>query len=302
MDLLDELQTRVVCGDGAMGTMLLAQGVPLARCLEEMCVSDPDRISDIHRQYAEAGAHVIKTNTFGGNAVRLARFGFEERAAEINRVAVELARKATQGREVALAGSVGPLGLTAHEAKARGIDRGECFREQIEALLEGGVDLIFFETFTTWEEMALALGAKREIADVLTICSFTCAMSGRLQCGTTLREAVQSSRFLGAEIVGVNCVNGPEEAVQLLEGLSENYSLAAYPNAGRPMPLNGAWSYPISPDSFAAGTEESVAAGARLVGGCCGTTPAHVKALARAVSDLQESRDRKGKLSGVLVH
>src|SRR6266852_542940 len=145
MDLLAELEERLVCGDGAMGTLLLDRGVPVDRCLEELCISEPDRIRAIHQEYVAAGARVIETNTFGANTVRLARFGLEDRVAEINKGAVRLARKAARGKEVCVAGSVGPLGISAHEAEERGIDRAECFREQIVALIEGEVDIVFLE-------------------------------------------------------------------------------------------------------------------------------------------------------------
>src|SRR5437588_6258060 len=157
MDLLAELGERLVCGDGAMGTLLLDRGVPVDRCLEELCVSDPNRIRAVHEEYVAAGARVIETNTFGANAVRLSRFGFENRVAEINKAAVEIARQAARGKNVCVAGSVGPLGISAHEAEERRIDRAECFREQIAALLEADVDLIFFETFMNFEEIEIAL-------------------------------------------------------------------------------------------------------------------------------------------------
>ncbi len=139
MDLLDELQVRVLCGDGAMGTLLLEAGIPLAHCFEELCVTEPDRIETIHRAYIDAGARVIETNTFGANAVRLERFGLAGRVGEINRVAAEIALKSARGKDVYVGGSVGPLGISGDEAAARGIDRGDCFREQVTALLEGGV-------------------------------------------------------------------------------------------------------------------------------------------------------------------
>src|SRR5687768_9328024 len=175
MDFLEELEARVLCGDGAMGTLLLAAGVPLERCFEELCVSEPDRIRRIHEDYIDAGARVIETNTFGANAVRLERFGWEDRVAEINRVAVEVARRAVRGRSVYVAGSVGPLGISAEEATTRRIDRMQCFREQIAALLEAGVEMIFFETFMDVEEMEIAFRAKKNLSDVPEICSFACA-------------------------------------------------------------------------------------------------------------------------------
>src|ERR1700675_3800408 len=142
MELIHELQSRVLCGDGAMGTMLLEAGIPLERCFEELCVTEPDRIETIHQQYIAAGARVIETNTFGANAVRLERFGLEGRVAEINYAAAQIAVKTARGKKVYVAGSVGPLGISGEEASARGIDRTGCFREQVSALLEGGVNLI----------------------------------------------------------------------------------------------------------------------------------------------------------------
>src|SRR2546421_6234157 len=147
MDLLDELERRVVCGDGAMGTLLLNDGVPIERCFEELCVSEPARIQKIHEDYIAAGAQIIETNTFGANSVRLARFGMENRVREVNQAAVAVAKSAAKNKDVWIAGCAGPLGITAEEAAARGIDRSGCYREQITALLEGGVDVIFFETF-----------------------------------------------------------------------------------------------------------------------------------------------------------
>ena len=209
MDLLDELQTRVLCGDGAIGTLLLEAGIPLERCFEELCVTEPERIESIHQQYIDAGARVIETNTFGANAVRLERFGLEGRVAEINRAAAQIATKTAQGRNVYVAGSVGPLGLSGDEAAARGIDRAQCFREQIGALLEGGAQLIFFETFMDFGEIEVALQAKNELGDALAVCSFACAPEGRLSSGMLLVEAFEKLRALGAQVVGVNCMNEP---------------------------------------------------------------------------------------------
>src|SRR2546423_5011140 len=157
MDLLDELQSRVVCGDGAMGTLLLERGVPLEQCFEELSVSEPECVQKIHEDYLAAGARVIETNTFGANAVRLERFGFEERVREINLAAARVAKAAAGAKNICVAGSVGPLGITADEAETRGIDRAGVFAEQLSALLDGDVDVIFFETFLDYDELALAL-------------------------------------------------------------------------------------------------------------------------------------------------
>jgi len=199
MNLLEELEARVLCGDGAMGTVLLEAGFSLDHCFEELCLTGPDRIGDLHQQYIAAGARVIETNTFGGNAVRLERFGLENRVAEINRAAAQLAVKAARGKDIYVAGSVGPLGITGEKAAARGIDRAQCFREQIAAQLEGGVQLIFFETFMDLEEMEIALSAKNALGDALSICSFACATEGRIASGVTLVEAFEKLQGEGAK-------------------------------------------------------------------------------------------------------
>ena len=269
-----------------MGTLLLEAGIPLERCFEELCVREPDRIENIHRQYIHAGARLIQTNTFGANAVRLARFGFEGRVAEINRAAATIAAKTARGKDVYVAGSVGPLGISGDEARARGIDRLDCFRDQIGALLEGGVDLIFFETFIDFEEMEIALRARKEIDDGLAICSFACAPEGRIASGELLVDAFAKLRDLNARIVGVNCMNGPEGMVQLLRRVPAEYLFSAYPTAGYPEDHEGRLIYHATPDQFAQAAREMVAEGARLIGGCCGTTPKHIAAIAAAIANL----------------
>src|SRR5437588_496505 len=156
MDFLEELEARPLAGDGAMGTLLMAGGVSADRCFEELCVSEPDIVARIHQDYLAAGARLIRTNTFGANAVRLARHGFERRVSEINWTAAQLARDCAKGQSAYVAGSVGPLGIALAEAKARGIDVEETFSAQTGALLDGGAQLIFLETFTDLEELALA--------------------------------------------------------------------------------------------------------------------------------------------------
>jgi methionine synthase I (cobalamin-dependent) len=286
MDLMDELEKRVVCGDGAMGTLLLDDGVPMERCFEELCVSEPQRIKRNHEAYIAAGARVIKTNTFGANAVRLARFSMEKRLSEINRAAVAVAKSASENSDVYIAGSVGPLGITGDEAASRGIDRGKCFREQITVLIEAGVDAIFFETFTDFDEIELALRAKNTVSGAPEICSLACRPDGRLRCGTMLIDAFGRLQDIGAKIMGVNCMNDPAEMVMLLQKLPCEFPLAVYPTAGRPRIQNARFHYHVTPPSFAASGRDIVGKGARLIGGCCGTTPAHIAALRRAISNL----------------
>jgi homocysteine S-methyltransferase len=292
VDLLDELQSRLVCGDGAMGTILLNEGIPLERCLEELCLSEPERVLKVHQDYVAAGARVIETNTFGANRVRLDRFGFGEQTEEINAAAARLAREAARAKDVFVAGSVGPLGIGADEAQTRGIDRRAVFREQVTGLLDGGADAIFFETFLDGDEMEIALAAKMELSKAPTICSLACDQEGRLPSGLTLVEAFRKLTALGADVVGVNCLNGPQATVHLLERIPLDFVLSAYPNAGYPKYHEGRFIYYTSPDYFAKMAREMADQGARLIGGCCGTTPRTIAAMAAVLADLAPTRNK----------
>jgi methionine synthase I (cobalamin-dependent) len=190
---------------------------------------------------------------------------------------------------VRVAGSVGPLGISADEAADRGIDRAECFREQIAALLEEEVDLIFFETFMSFEEMEIALLAQPP-SDRIVVSLFACEPEGRLQSGQPLVDAFARCYELGASIVGANCLNGPHAMVQLFEKLPAGDLLAAYPNAGYPRYIEGDYVYPTAPDYFANAAREIAAQGAHLIGGCCRTTPAHIAAVAQALREFRLAR------------
>ncbi len=253
-DLLEELETGVVPGDGAMGTALLEAGV--SQCLEEACVSRPEIVRAIHGQYIEAGARLIRTNTFGANAARLARFGCENRVNEINWSAAQLAKDCARGKPVYVAGSVGPLGVP---------PSGSLFKEQIGALLDGGVDLIFLETFTDIDELALALYVKQSLHH----CPVVCSLAG---------GAADKARLPGADILGFNCV-GVDAMLQLFE--KNAGFVSAFPNAGYPATT--------TPEEFARGARELVSHGARLVGGCCGIGPRHIAAMVDALGVLAGS-------------
>ena len=290
MDLIDELQSSVLCGDGAMGTALMEKAdAPFDRCLEEFCLSAPDLIVKIHTQYIEAGARIIETNSFGSNCPRLVRHGLEERVTELNFTAAQLARQAAQGRPVYVAGSVGPLGLTEEEAQTQSVDRKRCFRDQMAALFDGGVDLIFFETFLDLDELLLAMAVKQELLAGPMICSLACAEEGRLPNGLTIADALARLQAAGADVVGINCVNGPQATLRLLEHipLVPGQLLSAYPNAGYPKYYEGRFLYHTAPEYFGKIARDLVRQGARLVGGCCGTGPAQVAAMAAAVRDLR---------------
>ncbi len=283
MDFLDELQHRPLPGDGAMGTELLAAAVPPGRCLEELCVSQPDLVRGVHERYIAAGARVIETNSFGANAVRLASHGHEHRVNEINWSAAQLAKEAAKGKDVYVAGSVGPLGITAEEAAAQGIDRHAVFLEQIGALLDGGCRLIFLETFLDVEELLIALNAKHSLHH----CPVVTLLAG--QNPEQLPAAAARLRAADADVIGINCEDATR-SLTLLAGLDDAGPLAAFPSAGLPENHGGQLLYPATAADFAAAGLALVEQGVRLIGGCCGTGPTHIKALAKALLESTPAR------------
>ena len=287
MSLLDELQNRVVPGDGAMGTLLMEMGVGLERCFEELCVSQPDLIRSVHEQYLGSGARVIGTNSFGANAVRLEAHGLANRVNELNWTAAQLARecaKAHGGKGIYVAGSVGPLGISAEQAQERGIDREAVFTEQIGALLDGGVQLISLETFSDFEELALALYVKQSLHHCPVVCSFTCTEEGYLPGGMAVPEAFEKVLALEPDaIVGVNCIDSLQTMRRVFNHRPAGGLLSAFPNAGLPRQRDGRFSYDTTPEVFARTAVELAKAGARLIGGCCGTGPRQIAAMVEAL-------------------
>jgi homocysteine S-methyltransferase len=294
--ILTALKQGVLCGDGAMGTLLTEKGIPAGSCFEELCVTRPGLITEIHGEYLAAGAALITSNSFGANAVKLASFGLEARVTEINRAASLLAREAifASGRQAWVAGSVGPLGsgsrgISGSEASARGLDRAAMFRQQIAALLDGGCDLILLETFQDPEELSLALGIAKSLSDKPVITLIASPESGRLPGGGWIGDLLENLGNEGADIVGLNCVNGPQSMLRLVEKISPSRPLAVYPNAGRPYYQEGRIAYGTTPAYFADLGRRMAEAGAALVGGCCGTSPHHIATLSAALAGLPPS-------------
>ena len=298
-NLLDILQEQIVIGDGATGTYLYALGVPLHHCLEEINLTQPELVSRVYREYAAAGARVIETNSFGANRIRLARFGLENRVVEINRRAAEVAREALKGSDVFVGGSVGPLSLRPADGEFSTDDRRAFYREQIGALIEGGCDLIFLETFTSLDELLIALEIFRGLSRIPVVTSLAVSEEGRLASGQTFVEGVKALRAAGADIVGLNGTCGPQACIHLLSQLTveEGDLLSVYPNAGKPEFYEGRFNYAASPGYFAATLPRWVEEGARLIGGDYGTTPEHVAAMVTAARELKPVRVRKAHAS-----
>ena len=292
-DLLTALKEGVLCGDGAMGTLLAERGVPAGSCFEELCLSRPEAISEIHRQYLDAGARIITTNSFGANAQKLAAFGLESRVAEINRQAARLAQEAVKasGKHAWVAGSVGPIGSRGTSA-AQGLDHEALFRAQIAALLEGGCDLILLETFQDPAELSLALKIAKSLGNKPVITLIASPESGRLPGGAWVGDLLETLGNEGADVVGLNCVNGPQAMLRLVEKIAPSRPLAVYPNAGRPFYQEGRISYGTTPEYFADLGRKMAADGALLVGGCCGTSPLHIKALSEALKGLKPAKHK----------
>ncbi|HYR58106.1 MAG TPA: homocysteine S-methyltransferase family protein [Chthoniobacteraceae bacterium] len=278
MDLLEDLHRRVLPADGAMGTELFAAGVPRGRCLEELCLSQPELVQRIHAAHLAAGARLVKTNSFGANAVRLAAHGLEHRVSEINWTAAQLAKEAATDARAHVAGSVGPLGGTG------GADREAIFLEQIGALLDGGVRVILLETFTDLAELSVAIRAKQTLHHCPVIACVACRDDARLPDGMTLADACARLRDAGADIVGVNCTAVSPALLDALPVADPDVPLAVFPSAGVPVERDGRLEYPVAPEQFGRDAVALAQRGARLIGGCCGAGPAHIGALVRALA------------------
>ncbi len=276
---LERIAAGVLVGDGAIGTMLYAKGVAPEANFEHLNLVRPELVLELHREYLDAGAQVIETNTFGANCAKLSAIGLGAKVAEINRKGAQLARSAAADRDVFVAGSIGPLGRGKADLSAGQI--AECFRVQSSALAEGGVDLLILETFSELDELLAALAAAKETG-LPVVANLAFGEGGRLPGGARAEDAAQRLAAAGADLVGANCGAGPLELLATVKRIAAACSLpiAAYPNSGFPEYLEGRYIYRTTPEYFADRAEELVEAGASLVGGCCGTTPEHIRVMA----------------------
>jgi len=283
------LAGRPLVADGATGTLLFSRGIPQRACLDELVLSRPDLVGTIHREYLDAGADMVETATFGANRIRLAGWGLGDLVARLNRRAAQLAREARDvaGRDALVAGSMGPLGRPAHgdlgigDAAARA-----AFREQLDGLLEGGVDLLILETFHDLDQLLLAIGEVRAATGLPIVASMTFGEELGLADGRTPEAAAIVLAGAGVDALGVNCGVGPSASLDALGRMDpRRHGLAGsfMPNAGLPQRIEGQFVYAANPAWLGEVVPFALAAGARIVGGCCGTTPAHVAAMRAAV-------------------
>jgi methionine synthase / methylenetetrahydrofolate reductase(NADPH) len=289
---LQAIDDRVLVCDGAMGTQLYSKGVFINRCFESLNLSNPDLVLSVHGEYLRAGADVVETNTFGANRIKLRAFGLSERVATINSEGARLARQAL--REGAtqsngggfVAGAIGPLGIRVEPWGKTGIDEAEqWFKEQAEALAAGGVDLFILETFRDLNEIGAAIAAVRSVCDLPIVAQMTTEEDGNSLDGTPPEQFAPVLIERGAAVVGVNCSVGPAPMLESIERLAAvtRARLSAQPNAGKPRDIEGRNIYLCSPEYMASYARRFVANGVRLVGGCCGTTPEHIRQISTAV-------------------
>src|ERR1700736_5025219 len=286
-DLLTRLKESAVLCDGATGTLLYAKGIFINRCYDELNVSQPELIRELHHEYMQAGAEIIETNTFGGNSFRLARHSMENRAREINLAGARLAREAAKSFDVWVAGSVGPLGVRIEPLGKTSFEEARtAFREQIAALVEGGIDLLMLETFGYVEELHQAILAARDVnPKIPVVAHVTIDEDGNCLDGSTPESFTPRIESWGVDVIGCNCSVGPVAMLDVIERVRALTSLplAAQPNAGMPRSVEGRNIYLCSPEYMASYARKFVAAGVRVVGGCCGTTPDHIRVMKSAL-------------------
>ena len=289
----DIFASRPVLADGAMGTVLYGRGVFINRCYDELNLSDPNLILSIHEEYLQAGAEIVETNTFGANRFRLARHGLAAKVGEINAAGVRLARQAVehlrekQAGEAWVAGSVGPLGVRLEPLGKTGLDEARvAFAEQIRALADSGVDMLVIETMPALDEAREALYAALETAPHLPVLVMV-TVDDESNCldGSSPTQAAALLTEWGAGAIGVNCSTGPSTVLTAIEAMRRATALplAAMPNAGMPRAVEGRNIYLCSPEYMASFARKAIAAGAQFVGGCCGTTPNHIRAMRSAM-------------------
>ena len=294
MRFRDRLARGTVVFDGAMGTMLYGRGVFVNRCFDELNLSNPNLVKQVHAEYLEAGAEVIETNTFGAHRFKLGPHGLEAQVRKINREGARIAREAV-GEKGLVAGAMGPLGKPLEPIGSIRADEAQAaYREQAEGLLEGGVDVFVIETMPSLDQAKAALAAVRSLGSELPVgVSLTFNEEGNTLYGDSPEDAVRELEALDVPLVGANCSQGPQamlETLSRMAAVARSAKLAAMPNAGSPAYVDGRYVYLCTPEYMATWARRFLEAGASVVGGCCGTTPAHIRDLVRSVRMFQPGR------------
>jgi homocysteine S-methyltransferase len=284
--LLQKLQHSLLVGDGAMATEIYKLGLPIGVCIQELCLSNPGLVRSVHETYLKAGANLLETNTFGANREGLTRYGLEHKVAQINHAAVNLARKAA-GNKAYVVGAMSSV--TAGRVRTQALESYRSqFEEQAIALLREGLDGFMLETFLDVEELLLAVEVVRSLTNLPVFAQLALLEAGQTRDGYTVSSAFAELKQAGADIVGLNCLLGPAEILSTLENcqVPGDTPISVFPNAGRLGYDDGEYMYKSSPEYFAESALRFREQGVRVIGGCCGTTPAHIKAIAGAITGL----------------
>jgi len=298
---LDAIEQRVLVCDGAMGTMLYGKGIFLNRSFDELNLTQPDLVAEVHQAYVRAGADVIETNTFGANRIKLGAFALADKVQAINVQGARIARHAAR-EQVYVAGAIGPLGIRIEPWGKTGVEEAEqYFREQARALHEGGVDLFILETFRDLNEISAAIRAIRSVCDRPVVAQVTTEEDGNTLDGVAPESFVPQLEQQGAHVVGLNCSVGPAAMLETVERMAQvaTVKLSAQPNAGSPREVEGRNIYLCSPEYMASYARRFINNGVRLVGGCCGTTPDHIRQIKTAVRALAPAAPQKERSAGV---
>lgn len=293
MNLMERLSTETILADGAMGTMLHARGIGFDKCFDELNLTNPSAVAEIHRAYIEAGAQLIITNTFGANRFKLAKHGLEDHVVQINKASVDLAKRvvAASFREVLVAGDVGPLGVRiAPFGRVQPEQARAAFAEQIKALAEAGADLIVIETFSDLYEIREAIRAAKDVganhdSPLPIVASVTFTRDDRTVLGDDPAKVAHTLKNEGVDVIGVNCSGGPAQLSRILKQMCQAVPDGKFwvkPNAGWPEQVGGRIMYPADAEYFGDYALSFREMGARIVGGCCGTTPQHIAAMRKA--------------------
>jgi homocysteine S-methyltransferase len=289
--LLEALDERVLVCDGAMGTMLYARGVFINKSFDALNITQPDLVAEVHQEYVRAGADIVETNTFGANRIKLGSFGLADKLEAINEQAARIARHAVSaaGGAAYVAGAIGPLGIRIEPWGKTGVDEArQYFREQAQALALGGVDLFILETFRDLNEIGAAIDAVRSVSDLPIVAQMTTEEDGNTLDGTPPERFAPELERRGATILGVNCAVGPAPMLETIERMAAvtKLRLSAQPNAGKPRDVEGRNIYLCSPEYMASYARRFILHNVRIVGGCCGTTPEHIRQIKSAVRGL----------------
>src|SRR6266508_865482 len=291
---IEALDERVLVCDGAMGTMLYAKGVFINKSFDALNVSQPDLVAEVHQEYVRAGADIIETNTFGANRIKLGSFGIADKLHAINAQGAKIARHATR-EQAYVAGAIGPLGIRIEPWGKTGVEEAqEYFREQAEGLAEGGVDLFILETFRDLNEIGAAIDAVRSVSDLPIVAQMTTEEDGNTLDGTPPERFAPELEARGATVIGVNCAVGPAPMLDTIERMAAatKRKLSAQPNAGKPRDVEGRNIYLCSPEYMASYARRFILHNVRIVGGCCGTTPEHIRQIKTAVRSLAPALSR----------